>query len=91
MSNLYLTFLCNNRCSYCFLMGKLKHNIADCVPADFLSLEDARIAAEFFRDDSEISFLGGEPTLRMDVLDLADQIFPFLDIFTNGTIRIPSR
>ncbi len=94
MSNLYLTFLCNNRCSYCFLMGKLKHNIADCVPADFLSLEDARIAAEFFRDDSEISFLGGEPTLHPGFIEIANiflergfRIFLFSNGRFDRTIR----
>ncbi len=33
--------------------------------------------------------VGGEPALRNDVLMLANQIFPFNYVITNGTIKIP--
>jgi hypothetical protein len=94
MNNLYLTFLCDNHCPYCFLMGKLKHDIRDCIPSDILSLEDARIAAEFFREDREISFLGGEPTLHPGFREIADlflaqgfTIFLFSNGLFDDTIR----
>ncbi len=38
-----------------------------------------------------ILLVGGEPALRTDVLMLADRIFPFIFVITNGTIRIPRR
>ena len=36
-----------------------------------------------------ILLVGGEPALRKDVLMLADKIFPFIYVITNGTIKIP--
>jgi sulfatase maturation enzyme AslB (radical SAM superfamily) len=33
---------------------------------------------------------GGEPTLRMDILHLADQYFPIVNIATNGLIKVPA-
>ena len=33
--------------------------------------------------------MGGEPALRLDVLMLADRIFPFVFVITNGTVKIP--
>jgi len=36
-----------------------------------------------------ILLVGGEPALRNDVLMLADKIFPFIYVTTNGTIKIP--
>src|SRR4030042_1791846 len=36
-----------------------------------------------------ILLVGGEPTLRIDVLMLAHRIFPFVYAITNGTIKIP--
>lgn len=37
----------------------------------------------------KILFVGGEPALRIDVLELADKMFPVLHVITNGTIKIP--
>jgi radical SAM protein with 4Fe4S-binding SPASM domain len=85
MNNLYLTFLCNNRCPYCFLTGKLKYQMGQCREEDFLTIDDALYAAEFF--SSEISFLGGEPTLHPSFSEITDI---FLErgydifLFTNG-------
>ena len=42
--------------------------------------------------ESGIRFMllvGGEPALRADVLMLANQVFPFNYVITNGTIKIP--
>lgn len=36
-----------------------------------------------------VQLMGGEPTLRMDVVELAIKKFPFVYISTNGLIRIP--
>jgi MoaA/NifB/PqqE/SkfB family radical SAM enzyme len=33
--------------------------------------------------------VGGEPALRIDVLMLADKVFPHIWVITNGTIKIP--
>jgi MoaA/NifB/PqqE/SkfB family radical SAM enzyme len=36
-----------------------------------------------------VLLVGGEPALRIDVLMLADRIFPFVFVITNGTVKIP--
>jgi len=36
-----------------------------------------------------VGLVGGEPTLRLDVLMLANEMFPVIGVITNGTIRIP--
>ena len=87
MHNLFLTNLCNSRCPYCFARGKLKHRMEDCREEDFLSLEDARVAARFFKERGPVSFLGGEPTCHprfreITELFLGDGYEIFL--FTNG-------
>ncbi len=82
-----ITDRCNLRCSYCCHFRNNPEEVED------PSLDTWRERFEQLHAGGIrfVTVLGGEPTLRMDVLDLADQIFPFLDIFTNGTIRIPSR
>jgi MoaA/NifB/PqqE/SkfB family radical SAM enzyme len=87
VNNLYLTFLCNNRCPYCFLMGKLRHDSAKSTPADHMSLEDARAAADFFAADREVSLLGGEPTLHPEFREIADLFLErgyAIFLFSNG-------
>jgi radical SAM protein with 4Fe4S-binding SPASM domain len=94
LNNLYLTFLCNNRCPYCFLTGKLRHDAAECSPEDFISIESARIAADFFRHDTDISFLGGEPTLHPKFREIADIFIDMgfkIFLFSNGRFESPVR
>ena len=77
---------CNLRCKHCYhFHGK----------DDFKTQElPVEIWRERFRElyRSGIRFallVGGEPALRIDILMLADKIFPFVYVITNGTIRIP--
>ena len=94
MHNIFLTNLCNNHCPYCFARGKLKQSLQECTEGDFLTMADARVVADFFRDKKQISFLGGEPTLHPRFeeitamfLDMGYQVF----LFTNGLFGKPIR
>jgi MoaA/NifB/PqqE/SkfB family radical SAM enzyme len=37
-----------------------------------------------------ILLLGGEPTMRLDVMRAAEDYFPFISTFTNGLVKIPA-
>ncbi|MCW3980594.1 MAG: radical SAM protein [Candidatus Bathyarchaeota archaeon] len=77
---------CNLRCKHCYhFHGK----------GDFRTLElSIRVWGKRFNElyksgIRHILLVGGEPALRHDVLMLADRIFPFVYVITNGTIKIP--
>ena len=38
-----------------------------------------------------VLLVGGEPTLRLNLIEKACQIFPFVDVITNGIIKIPEK
>ena len=77
---------CNLRCKHCYhFHGKNEFKTKE------LSLG---IWRERFNDLHKtgirfILLVGGEPALRNDILMLADNIFPFVYVITNGTIKIP--
>ncbi|MCX6822021.1 MAG: radical SAM protein [Candidatus Aenigmarchaeota archaeon] len=77
---------CNLRCKHCYhFHGKNEFKTKE------LSLDVWR---ERFNDLHKagirfILLVGGEPALRNDILMLADNIFPFVYVITNGTIKIP--
>lgn len=43
------------------------------------------------RGISQVTFIGGEPSLRMPVLFEAEKYFPIISVFTNGVIKIPKK
>ena len=77
---------CNLRCKHCYhFHGK----------GDFRTQElsihvwEKRFRELYKSGIRHILVVGGEPALRTDVLMLVDQIFPFVYVITNGTIKIP--
>lgn len=82
-----LTDACNLRCHHCYHFdGK------DEFQKDRLSLDvwRKRFGQLYKKGIRFVLLVGGEPALRQDVLRLADEIFPYIYVITNGTIKIPS-
>lgn len=81
-----ITDNCNLRCAHCYhFKGKEELRKKD------LPLEVWRKRfEELHRAGVRIVLLvGGEPALRSDILMLADGIFPFIFVITNGTVKVP--
>ncbi len=77
---------CNLRCKHCYhFHGKNEFNKQE------LSTDvwEQRFKELYKSGIRHILLVGGEPALRIDVLMLADRIFPFVYVITNGTIKIP--
>ncbi|TET19305.1 radical SAM protein [Candidatus Bathyarchaeota archaeon] len=77
---------CNLRCKHCYhFHGK------DDFKTQELSIHvwEKRFNELYKSGIRNILLVGGEPALRIDVLMLADRIFPFVYVITNGTIKIP--
>lgn len=79
---------CNLRCKHCYHFHGKDEFKTDELPIDvwekrFNELHKAGVRC--------ILLVGGEPALREDVLMLADRIFPFNYVITNGTIKIPEK
>ena len=77
---------CNLRCKHCYhFHGKNDFKTQE------LSIHDweKRFNELYKTGIRNILLVGGEPALRIDVLMLADRIFPFVYVITNGTIKIP--
>jgi MoaA/NifB/PqqE/SkfB family radical SAM enzyme len=77
---------CNLRCKHCYHFHgkdefKTKELSLDVWRKRFNDLHKAGIRF--------ILLVGGEPALRNDILMLADKVFPFVYVITNGTIKIP--
>lgn len=86
MAEVDVTDNCNLRCKHCYhFHGKEEFKTKE-LPLDvwrvrFNELHKAGVRV--------ILLVGGEPALRNDVLMLADNIFPLVNVITNGTIKIP--
>lgn len=79
-----ITAACNLRCRHCYFYRD---------PRDIADEPSLAVWEERFRELRAkgvriVLLLGGEPALRPAVLRLADGTFPFIDVITNGTVRI---
>jgi MoaA/NifB/PqqE/SkfB family radical SAM enzyme len=86
--NYDITWRCNLRCAHCYYwrsfeqLGIAHHELtSEEWHAEFLR---ARAAGAY-----SASLTGGEPTLRMDVVHDAYEIFPTIQIASNGVIKVP--
>ena len=77
---------CNLRCKHCYhFYGKDDFKTKE-LPLEIWKKRFNKLHKKGVRF---ILLAGGEPALRNDVLMLADKIFPFIYVITNGTIKIP--
>lgn len=76
---------CNLRCKHCYHFSGKKDFKTKELP---LEVWEKRFNELHKKGVRFILLVGGEPALRNDVLMLADKIFPFIHVITNGTIRI---
>jgi MoaA/NifB/PqqE/SkfB family radical SAM enzyme len=80
-----ITDRCNLRCSHCYHFQE-KDNSED---EPDLAQWEKRFKKLYSEGIRMIMLMGGEPLLRPDVIKLADSIFPFVEMITNGTIPLP--
>jgi MoaA/NifB/PqqE/SkfB family radical SAM enzyme len=80
-----ITNACNLRCRHCYFYRDPR----DIAEEPSLDVWGRRFKDIYAKGVRIVLLLGGEPALRQDVLRLADGIFPFIDVITNGTIPIP--
>lgn len=77
---------CNLRCKHCYhFHGKDIFKIKETPLGEW----EERFNGLFGAGIRFILLVGGEPALRKDVLMLADRVFPYVYVITNGTIKIP--
>ncbi len=77
---------CNLRCKHCYHFKFKKDFLKKEVP---LESWNERFNDLYKSGVRLILLIGGEPALRKDVIDLANKIFPYVSIISNGTIKIP--
>jgi len=76
---------CNLRCTHCYhFRAKKKHNLNN-ITANRWENKFKELYSKGIR---RVLLIGGEPAVRMDVIKLASEIFPYIDICSNGTIKI---
>jgi len=80
-----VTYRCNLRCDHCYNL-QLDNDIDRDVPLDQWK---ARFEKMYDKGIRLVQLMGGEPTLRMDVIQQAVKTFPFVYVSTNGLIKIP--
>lgn len=81
-----ITDRCNLACKYCYHKNHL--SLSDNTK---IGEWEERFGDYQKRGIKYIMFVGGEPSLRYDVLQLAEKYFPFLEAVTNGQIKIPEK
>jgi MoaA/NifB/PqqE/SkfB family radical SAM enzyme len=83
-----ITDNCNLRCKHCYHFQGRKDVQAQELP---ISVWEKRLNELYKLGIRAVLLVGGEPALRPDVLMLADKIFPFVYVITNGTIKISEK
>jgi len=81
-----ITDNCNLRCKHCYHFQNKKHLKKEEFPLEEWKKRFNKLYNKGIR---HILLVGGEPTLRLDVLMLAYKFFPIISVITNGIIKIP--
>jgi MoaA/NifB/PqqE/SkfB family radical SAM enzyme len=77
------TSKCNLNCKLCYY----KRNRGN---RDLSMKEWEKIFQQMFRNGTKfVTWTGGEPLMRKELIEIGRQIFPFNSVFTNGTRAIP--
>lgn len=83
-----VTDKCNLRCNHCYhFAGK---NSFSTKKLD-ITVWRSRLTQLYELGVRMVVVVGGEPALRNDVIDLAAEIFPYVDVITNGTLPLSDR
>ena len=78
---------CNLRCKHCYhFHGKTDFKTQELS----IPVWEQRFNELYKSGIRAILLVGGEPALRIDVLMVADKMFPYVWLITNGTIKIPT-
>jgi len=83
-----ITDNCNLKCIHCYHFGGKDVFNKKELP---LELWKKRFIELYKSGIRSILLVGGEPALRPDILMMADTIFPFIDVITNGVIKVPDK
>jgi len=79
-----VTDRCNLHCTHCF-------HRETAATEDVSLAEWGKRFKQYYNDGIRyVCFIGGEPTLRFDVVELAEEYFPAIAVFTNGQKKIPA-
>jgi organic radical activating enzyme len=86
--NYDLTWQCNLKCKHCYFFSstkELKNKRTELSDEDWI-----RVFKYHRKLGTKIAVLtGGEPTLRMDLIQEAIKIFPSVQVVSNGIIKLP--
>lgn len=83
-ANIDITNKCNLLCRQCYHSDKVQKK--DTTP---LLEWKRRFRLLYSLGIRSVLLIGGEPTLRMDLMMECEKYFPHISVFTNGLIRIP--
>lgn len=84
MAGIEITERCNLRCRQCYFKKSLKEE--EDIPIFLWEKKFEKYRKMGIRF---VGFTGGEPSLRYDILKLAEKYFPLIFVHTNGQIKIP--
>jgi len=89
--NYDLTYKCNLRCEHCYFFSSVEEKRHENSLRPELTDSQWIKVFKYHRSRGVISaaLTGGEPTLRMNLLQEAVKIFPKVQIATNGLIKMP--
>ncbi len=81
----FITNRCNARCKHCFYWKELNRS------SDEINLEEIKILASSLKHPAHISLTGGEPSLRLDLIEICQAFTkinhsPSIHISTNGLL-----
>ena len=81
-----ITDTCNLRCAHCYHFAEIKDRKCIEIP---LEVWENRFKDLYAGGIRMVMLMGGEPLLRKDVVKLAAEMFPLVEMITNGTIELP--
>jgi len=81
-----VTCKCNLACEHCYFLEQ--HHLQEL--SDTQLLERLKALKQEYPSIIHATWVGGEPLLRKDILEICLDYFPFNMVVTNGTIELPS-
>lgn len=81
-----ITDNCNLRCTHCYHFAETGDRSFPEIPVETWKIRFDQLYKKGIR---MVMLMGGEPLLRKDVVKLAAEMFPFVEMITNGTIGLP--